>query len=72
MSCSFVPNFNFEKCCHAHDEFYSNGGDEYYRKYVDICFKMCIKEKGHPIIAQIYYFGVRLFGWMRFNYTKKT
>jgi hypothetical protein len=33
--CSFVPDFNFRKCCDSHDVSYKEGGSEMDRKFAD-------------------------------------
>ena len=68
--CSFVPDFNFGFCCKSHDDYYEMGGTEEQRKFVDRCLRDCISAKGHHLLAWVYYFGVRLFGWRFYNYKK--
>jgi hypothetical protein len=67
--CTDVPDFNFKKCCDAHDRCYCRGGDEDDRLSCDMELYNCIKSKGHPHLAAIYYWGVRNFGASHFNYT---
>lgn len=69
--CNCVPDLNLEKCCRVHDfRYWSHPHRLSYfeRKEADQEFRDCIKEKGHPYIAVLYYLGVRLFGWL-FYYT---
>ena len=67
--CSFVPDLNVADCCRKHDMAYQQGGNEMDRLMADFEFRECILEKNSPIVAAIYFRGVRLFGWLFFNYT---
>jgi hypothetical protein len=60
--CSFVPDGEWGSCCKNHDIDYKNKIIS--RKEADNRMKDCIKNTGHPFIAQLYYIGVRLFGWI--------
>jgi hypothetical protein len=51
-----------------HDDAYENGGSEWQRLAADRQFRACIREHNRPVVARIYYAGVRLFGWAFFNY----
>ena len=66
--CSFVPDLDVADCCAVHDNDYLIGGNEFDRWWADLRFRQCIRERGRPVVAEIYYAGVRLFGWMFFNY----
>lgn len=66
--CTMAPDFNFVQCCVAHDYNYADQMD---RKEADLRFLSCIISKGHPVLAYIYYFAVRLFGWYFYNKLKK-
>ena len=66
--CSFVPDLDVGFCCGAHDDAYADGGTERDRRQADRTFFYCILNEGRPLVASIYYFGVRLFGWLFFNY----
>ncbi len=61
--CSFVPDHNKEvhTCCELHDTGYSSGSDS--RVSLDSKFRQCIISSGHPVLAWVYWIGVRLFGW---------
>ena len=67
--CSFVPDLDVGECCADHDIAYQIGGSETDRGDADLAFRTCIRSEGRPIVAFIYYWGVRLFGWLFFNYT---
>lgn len=67
--CSFVPDFDIGHCCVIHDMAYQAGGSEFDRKQADIAFRNCIRAEGRPLVASIYYWGVRVFGWLFFNYS---
>lgn len=49
-------------CCVEHDVAYWIGGTEEDRKNADLALKSCIAGKGYPVIAKIYYYGVRMGG----------
>jgi len=56
--CTFSPDFNFKECCLLHDVMrnYSQGILD---KQADKIFRECIKSRGHPVIAWIYWGFVR-------------
>jgi hypothetical protein len=66
--CTAVPDFNFKHCCDAHDACYCAGGKEADRKICDQALRACIIAAGHPVLARIYYWGVRAFGKSHFSY----
>jgi len=66
--CSFVPDFHIGFCCAAHDDLYEVGGGERERLLADLRLRDCIVEAGRPIIGWLYFVGVRLFGWIYFNW----
>ena len=66
--CSFAPDLDIGFCCGAHDEAYATGGTERDRRRADRNFFRCIYNEGRPLVARIYFWGVRLFGWAFFNY----
>lgn len=66
--CTGVPDFNFEECCNEHDRCYCRGGTEADRLECDEQLYECIKSMGHPVLAWIYYLGVRALGGPHFNY----
>lgn len=66
--CSFVPDLDVGFCCGAHDEAYAIGGSERNRRRADRDFRRCIANAGRPVVARIYYWGVRIFGFAFFNY----
>lgn len=47
------------ECCLEHDLRYWSGGTEAARDKGDLLLRDCVKEKGHPLIAELMYFGVR-------------
>jgi hypothetical protein len=67
--CSFAPDFDIGECCAVHDMAYQSGGSAFQRWLADREFRDCIRAEGRPIIAWIYYWGVRWFGWIFFNYS---
>ena len=60
--CTLVPDFNFSRCCDNHDIRYWAGGSASDRKAADIKFRNCIRRADHRILAEIYYYGVRVAG----------
>lgn len=62
--CSCVPDINekIRACCDAHDVAYWLGGTRAQRKQADQAFRQCARDAGHPVIAAIYYMGVRMGG----------
>jgi hypothetical protein len=60
--CSCAPDGNFRQCCEAHDRAYYQGGSKEQRKQADREFRQCIRDKGHAILDDIYYFGARVGG----------
>ncbi len=62
--CSFVPDHSsgIHNCCDVHDKRYSSGIMK--RVTADRKFRECITTTSHPVIAWIYWVGVRLFGWI--------
>lgn len=66
--CSFVPDLDVGDCCAKHDVAYEEGGNEWDRLAADRQFRDCIRSHNRPVVAKIYYAGVRLFGWAFFNY----
>lgn len=60
--CSFWFDGDWKICCLRHDKLYAAGGTKQQRKFVDKLLRRCVLKKGHPIMAQVMYFGVRIFG----------
>jgi len=51
-----------DPCCKRHDKRYEN--KRLTRKQADELLRRCILRKsGDGLIANIYYYGVRMFGW---------
>jgi hypothetical protein len=67
---SWVPDFNVTECGVAHDYLYHihHGTTEKLRKEADRQFRECIIAHDRPILAWIYWAGVRTFGWITFYY----
>ena len=64
--CTLVPDFDFRSCCDQHDVEYRL--QVVSRKEADQRLRACIRSSGHPLKAELYYLGVRLFGgifWFR-------
>lgn len=60
--CSMAPDFDFVQCCNNHDVRYWMGGTTSERKAADLEFRECIRNSNHRILANIYYYGVRVGG----------
>lgn len=60
--CSWSPDFNFRCCCIRHDIDYWAGGTKQDRLEADQRMRDCIRSYNRPILAWIYYIGVRIFG----------
>ena len=60
--CTFWLDGNWVKCCLKHDTAYAHGGTRKQRKFADKQLKICVSKKGHPIMANLMYFAVRIFG----------
>ena len=69
-NCSYSPEFNFTECCRRHDDLYDFVRRPEERKAADKILRNCIRAKGHPILASIYYRAVRWFGWLHVTYDK--
>ena len=59
--CTFAPDLNFKACCIEHD--YLRRYKVLPKKEADAHLKNCIKESGHPVLAWVYYFFVRIGGF---------
>jgi len=66
--CTGVPEFGFAACCGQHDIAYGVGGTWQDRLQADRALRNCIWNSGEPFLALIYYLGVRLFGWLFYNF----
>ena len=60
--CSCWPDSDWVECCVEHDVVYWMGGTREQRKQADLELRRCVSGKGHPVIAQMMYFGVRIGG----------
>jgi hypothetical protein len=58
-----APNFDFAGCCNLHDQIYGRGGNADDRARADRNFSQCVTAANHPILARIYYLGVRVGGY---------
>lgn len=59
--CTHVPDFTFgSDCCNKHDYLYQTQSGT--RAEADKLLRQCISSKGYPVIAWVYWLGVRLFG----------
>ena len=60
--CSGFPNGDWLECCVRHDLPYWMGGTREERANADLALKRCVSDKGHPVVAAIMHFGVRIGG----------
>jgi len=63
--CTASPEGNWGHCCEAHDFHYSKMSTVT-RLQADIYLYECIKQRS-IIVATIYFIGVRLFGWTKYD-----
>jgi hypothetical protein len=70
--CTCSPDFDIGYCCQMHDYLYWRGGKWGQKKVADKLLCKCIRRHGqergqatrYHILAVIYYFAVRLAGWL--------
>ena len=60
--CSCWPDGDWLECCVKHDLMYWIGGTHEERKDADTELRKCITEKGHPVVGQVMFLGVRIGG----------
>lgn len=60
--CTLAPEGWWHECCVAHDFSYSQGGTSEDRAAADGRLYECLKAKGAPIAAWVYWAAVRLAG----------
>ncbi len=68
--CTLSPEMNVTPCCKDHDLAYRRGGTKSDRKIADIQFRDAMHARGRRILCWVYYFAVRCFGWVHFNWKK--
>jgi len=66
--CSFVPDFGYRSCCDSHDRDYIKGGTEAERVASDLRLRECIEKCGNRSLAYVYWMGVRMGGWLFWDY----
>ncbi|MCI0682761.1 MAG: hypothetical protein L0Y71_11730 [Gemmataceae bacterium] len=57
-----VPDFDFRECCDQHDLLYTLGGNRLDKLSADQKLRACIERRGHRLMGDVYYWGVRSFG----------
>jgi hypothetical protein len=60
--CSCWPDGDWLECCVKHDLLYWQGGTREERKAADLALRTCVTEKGHPLVGQAMFLGVRIGG----------
>jgi hypothetical protein len=60
--CSCFPDGDWVECCVVHDLAYWMGGTSEERENADARLRKCVADKGHPITANLMYYGVRMSG----------
>jgi len=60
--CSCWPDGDWLECCVKHDLSYWLGGTGEERKDADIALRKCVTEKGHSMLGQAMFLGVRIGG----------
>jgi len=56
--CTFAPDINFKECCKRHDVL-RNYNQGVTNRQADRILRKCIKSKGHPLLAWVYWAAVR-------------
>lgn len=64
--CTMSPDLVFSHCCVNHDVHYATG--EVSREEADRQLRECISDSGFPALCWIYWFGVRLYGWIPYYF----
>jgi hypothetical protein len=60
--CSLAPDLNIRACCERHDQAYWAGGSCEQRREADQQLRECMSHNGRPLLASLYYAGVRVGG----------
>lgn len=60
--CSCWPDGDWLECCVKHDILYWQGGTREERKAADLALRTCVTAKGHPLVGQAMFLGVRMGG----------
>ena len=68
--CSAWPDHTWSDCCVEHDIIYWCGGNAELRRRADGGLRDCVAQRGHPSVAEVMHFGVRLGGapWLPFSW----
>jgi hypothetical protein len=64
--CTMSPDLEFAECCNTHDLDYSTTDKT--RTEADRDLRQCIDKKGYPYLSIVYWFGVRVFGWIPYYF----
>ena len=62
--CTYSRDWNFSECCVMHDLLRRLAPIP--PAEADKLLRLCIADKGHPVMAWVYWFGVSLARWLRF------
>lgn len=69
--CTAYIEGHWSECCYTHD-IESVMAEEYesaeMRLQTDIKLRDCVKAKGHPVHAQIMFFGIRAWYWTKWRW----
>jgi len=60
--CSCWLDYTWVECCVVHDLAYWMGGSRQERMAADLALKACVRDKGHPLMARVIFYGVRIGG----------
>lgn len=60
--CTLWPDGVWQDCCCQHDDDYKYG--EIPKRQADKDLKECVIASGHPVVAEMMYEGVSVFGWL--------
>lgn len=67
--CTLVPDFGFRSCCDQHDRDYTE--QVLTRLEADKRLRDCIRAAGNPVLAEIYFAGVRVFGGVFWRHKRR-
>lgn len=66
--CTLFPDGNYESCCEEHDRAYRLQTKP--RIEADRKLRECVRKKGHPNVAALMYYGLRIVGVFRWYWIK--
>ena len=70
--CNVVKDGNCKLGCYIHDWEYDKGGTAFHKRVADLRLMKYFQKKGRPKMANLVYVGLKLGGWMNFNYREES